>query len=49
MKASLRASWNECLEEASERKILIKKSEEIQREVELANKALIMVSISLIL
>ena len=43
LKANLRASWNESLEEASERKILIKKTEEIQREVTLANKALIMV------
>lgn len=44
LKANLRASWNESLEEASERKILIKKTEEIQREVALANNALIMVS-----
>ena len=43
MKANLRASWNESLEEASERKILIKKTEEICQEVALANKALIMV------
>ena len=42
-KANLRASWNESLEEASERKILIKKTEEIRQEVSLANKALIMV------
>lgn len=43
VKATLRASWNESLEEVSERKILVKKTEEIQREVVLANKALVMV------
>ena len=42
-RAALRASWNETLEEASERKILVKKTEEIEREVGLANKALVMV------
>ena len=43
MKANLRAGWNESLEEASERKTLIKKAEEIRQEVALANKALIKV------
>ena len=43
-RAALRASWNETLEEASESKILVKKTEEIEREVGLANKALVMVS-----
>ena len=43
VRATLRANWNESLEEASERKILVKKTEEIEREVALANNALVMV------
>ena len=43
VRATLRANWNESLEEASERKILVKKTEEIELEVSLANKALVMV------
>ena len=43
VRATLRASWNESLEEASERKILVKKTEQIEREVALANKSLVMV------